>query len=75
MTGQSAPARTATNTRVSGLTAVRGSENRTLPPTAATAVISAPHKYIVSTWVTPFCSWQLLGSSVRMHTEEYLWKR
>ncbi len=26
-------------------------------PIVAAAAISAPHKYIVSIWVTPFCLW------------------
>ena len=56
-TGQSAPATAAAATRVTGLTEVRGSANWMLAPMAATAVISAPHKYIVSIWVTPFWSW------------------
>ena len=55
--GQSAPARTATDTRVAAVTGVPKSENRMVAPIVAAAAISAPHKYTVSIWVTPFCLW------------------
>ena len=55
--GQSAPARTATDTRVTVVTGVPEPENRMVAPIVAAAPISAPHKYIVSIWVTPFCLW------------------